>query len=30
VHPEELAGLPTTPGLAEIVGRAFALLSTAE
>jgi ADP-ribose pyrophosphatase YjhB (NUDIX family) len=27
VHPAELAGLPTTPGLAEIVGRAFVLLS---
>jgi ADP-ribose pyrophosphatase YjhB (NUDIX family) len=30
VHPAELAGLPTTPGLAEIVARAFALLSKAD
>ena len=29
-HPAELAGLPTTPGLAEIVARAFALLSKAD
>jgi 8-oxo-dGTP diphosphatase len=27
LHPAELAGLPTTPGLAEIVASAFALLS---
>ncbi len=26
LHPAELAGLPTTPGLAEIVANAFALL----
>ena len=30
VHPAELAGLPTTPGLAEIVAGAFALLSKAD
>jgi 8-oxo-dGTP diphosphatase len=29
LHPAELPGLPTTPGLAEIVARAFALLSKA-
>jgi ADP-ribose pyrophosphatase YjhB (NUDIX family) len=26
LHPAELAGLPTTPGLAEIVANAFALM----
>ncbi len=30
VAPAELAGLPTTPGLAEIVASAFALLSKAD
>jgi ADP-ribose pyrophosphatase YjhB (NUDIX family) len=30
VHPTELAGLPTTPGLAEIVASAFERLSKAD
>jgi 8-oxo-dGTP diphosphatase len=30
LHPAELAGLPTTPGLAEIVASAFALLQAAD
>jgi 8-oxo-dGTP diphosphatase len=30
LHRAELAGLPTTPGLAEIVANAFALLSKAD
>jgi 8-oxo-dGTP diphosphatase len=29
LHPAELAGLPTTPGLAEIVAAAFRLLASA-
>jgi 8-oxo-dGTP diphosphatase len=30
LHPAELAGLPTTPGLAEIVANAFALLQATD